>query len=241
MSCGAGTRERIPGARHAQAPAALGTVRVVPSPADPDDPDDRPADHYFSAEPASAEERRSVVMHLAGRDLTVQTAAGIFSPARVDIGTQVLLRTVGSPPATGDLLDLGCGWGPIALTLALQSPDARVWAVDVNNRALDLLRRTASDLGLENLTVLTPDQVPPSVRFCTIWSNPPIRVGKEALHQMLQLWLGRLEPEGEAHLVVQRNLGADSLQRWIAGELHLPVDRVASAKGFRVLRVGAAG
>ena len=199
-------------------------------------------DHYFSAEPASAEERRSVVMHLAGRDVTVQTAAGIFSPSRVDIGTQVLLRTVGEPPATGDLLDLGCGWGPIALTLALQSPDARVWAVDVNQRALDLLRRTARDLGLENLSAVTPDQVPASVRFAAIWSNPPIRVGKEALHEMLRLWLARLDPEGGvAHLVVQRNLGADSLQRWIAQELHLPVDRVASAKGFRVLRVGTVG
>ena len=237
MSCVTRTRERIPGARPTQRAGALGTVRVVPSPADPDD---RPADHYFSAEPASEEERRSVVMHLAGRDLTVQTAAGIFSPARVDVGTQVLLRTVGAPPATGNLLDLGCGWGPIALTLALQSPDAQVWAVDVNNRALDLLRRTARDVGLLNLTAVTPDQVPASVRFSAIWSNPPIRVGKEALHQMLRLWLARLEAEGEAHLVVQRNLGADSLQRWIAAELRLPVDRIASAKGFRVLRVGAA-
>lgn len=211
-------------------------MRVVPS---TPDPDARPADHYFSAEPASAQERRSVVMHLAGRDLTVQTAAGIFSPARVDVGTQVLLRTVGQPPATGHLLDLGCGWGPITLTLALQSPQAQVWAVDVNQRALDLIRHTVRDLGLENVAAVTPDEVPASIRFAAIWSNPPIRVGKDALHEMLQRWLGRLDPDGEAHLVVQRNLGADSLQRWIAQELQVPVDRVASAKGFRVLRVGA--
>lgn len=194
-------------------------------------------DHYFSAVPASAAERRPLVVHLADRDLTVQTAAGIFSPGRVDLGTQVLLRSVPAPPQTGNLLDLGCGWGPIALTLALQAPQATVWAVDVNTRALDLLRRTAQDLGLANLVAVGPDDVPDDVVFAALWSNPPIRVGKESLHDMLRRWLSRLAPQGRAHLVVQRNLGADSLQRWIIDELGMPVDRVASAKGYRVLQV----
>lgn len=194
-------------------------------------------DHYFSAVPASAAQRRPLVVHLAGRDLTVQTAGGIFSPGRVDLGTQVLLRSVPAPPETGHLLDLGCGWGPIALTLALQAPQATVWAVDVNTRALDLLRRTAQDLGLDNLVAVGADDVPDDVRFAALWSNPPIRVGKVPLHDMLRRWLSRLAPQGQAHLVVQRNLGADSLQRWIGDELGMSVDRVASAKGFRVLRV----
>ena len=198
-------------------------------------------DHYFSAEPASADERRTITVQLAGRDVAVRTAAGVFSPGRVDLGTQVLLRTVPAPPASGDLLDLGCGWGPIALTMALQSPGARVWAVDVNRRALDLLGRTAADLGLRNVRAVTPDDVPADVRFSAVWSNPPIRVGKAELHAMLDRWLGRLADDGVAHLVVQRNLGADSLQRWIAEELGgthgIVVERAASAKGFRVLRV----
>ena len=197
-------------------------------------------DHYFSAEPASAAERRPLDVHLAGRDLTVQTAAGIFSPGRVDLGTQVLLRSMPAPPQEGNLLDLGCGWGPIALTLALQAPNATVWALDVNTRALDLLRRTARDLGLENIVAVGPDDVPDDVLFAAVWSNPPIRVGKDALHGMLRRWLNRLTPDGRAHLVVQRNLGADSLQRWIVAELGLPTERVASAKGFRVLRVSLA-
>ena len=201
-------------------------------------------DHYFSAEPTSADERRTITVQLAGRDVAVRTAAGVFSPGRVDLGTQVLLRTVPAPPASGDLLDLGCGWGPIALTMALQSPGARVWAVDVNRRALDLLGRTAADLGLRNVRAVTPDDVPADVRFSAVWSNPPIRVGKAELHAMLDRWLGRLADDGVAHLVVQRNLGADSLQRWIGEELAgthgLVVERVASAKGFRVLRVARA-
>lgn len=194
-------------------------------------------DHYFTAEPASADERRLLAVRLSGREVRAHTAPGIFSPGRLDLGTQVLLRSVPTPPSSGDLLDLGCGWGPIALTLALESPDARVWAVDVNRRALDLVRRTATDLGAVGLRAVTPEDVPDDVRFSALWSNPPIRVGKPVLHDLLRTWLARLTPDGEAHLVVQRNLGADSLQRWIVEELGMPTDRVASAKGFRVLRV----
>jgi 16S rRNA G1207 methylase RsmC len=194
-------------------------------------------DHYFTAEPASVDERRLLAVRLSGRDVRAHTAPGIFSPGRLDLGTQVLLRSVPAPPSSGDLLDLGCGWGPLALTLALEAPDARVWAVDVNQRALDLVRRTAADLGLRGLRAVTPGDVPDDVRFSALWSNPPIRVGKPVLHGLLRTWLARLTPDGEAHLVVQRNLGADSLQRWIVEELGMSTERVASAKGFRVLRV----
>lgn len=198
-------------------------------------------DHYFTAAPASAGERRTLEVVLAGREVQVETAAGVFSPDHVDLGTRVLLRTVPEPPGAGDLVDVGCGWGPVALTLALRSPGARVWAVDVNERALDLVRRNARRLGLDNVTAVTPEQVPSGLRPTAIWSNPPIRVGKAALHELLRTWLGRLSSEGEAHLVVQRHLGADSLQAWLRTELGCSAERVASAKGFRVLRVGPPG
>ena len=198
--------------------------------------DDERVDHYFTAEPASAAQRRTVRVRLAGRDLDVETAGGVFSPDHVDLGTQVLLRTVPAPPASGDLLDLGCGWGPVALTLGLLAPDARVWAVDVNERALDLTRRNAARLGLDNVVAATPDEVPQDVRFATVWSNPPVRIGKPALHALLHRWLPRVAPGGEAWLVVGRNLGADPLQRWLTDEAGLPTTREASAKGFRVLR-----
>ena len=196
-------------------------------------------DHYFSARPAAPDERRKITVELAGRTLEVQTAGGVFSPGHVDLGTRVLLREVPDPPQTGDLLDLGCGWGPLAVTMALLSPDARVWAVDVNERALDLVRTNARRLGLANVRAALPDEVPDDVRFAAIWSNPPIRVGKDALHDLLRRWLPRLAPGGEAWLVVGRNLGADPLHRWLADEVAGSVDRAASAKGFRVLRVAA--
>lgn len=199
-------------------------------------------EHYFTAEPASDGERRRRTVHLAGRELAVETAGGVFSPDHLDGGTEVLLQHVPEPPRTGDLLDLGCGWGPVALSLGLLAPAARVWAVDVNERALDLTRRNAAAHGLSGVRAVRPEDVPDDVRFAVIWSNPPIRVGKETLHAMLRQWLRRLVPGGEAYLVVAKNLGSDSLLRWLGEELagDAVVDRVATARGFRVLRVVAA-
>lgn len=212
-----------------------------------------PHDHYFTAQPASAGELRTVPVRLAGRDVDVVTAGGIFSPDGIDKGTRVLLAEAPAPPAGGTFLDLGCGWGPLALTLALASPRATVHAVDVNERALDLCRRNARALGCPGILASAPDAVDPGTRFDLVWSNPPIRVGKAVLHELLSTWLPRLRrPEGDgdgpggaggtAYLVVQKNLGADSLQTWLARELPalmgpVEVTREASAKGFRVLRV----
>ena len=198
-----------------------------------------PGDHYFSPSPAAELKLRTITVDLAGAPRTVTTAGGVFSPERLDTGTRVLLNETPAPPQTGDLLDIGCGWGPISLELAIRSPDATVWAIDVNERALELVRRNASALGLSNVHAVTPDGVPEGVSFSAIWSNPPIRVGKAALHDLLIRWLPRLTPGAAAHLVVARNLGSDSLQRWLLETLPggFSVDRVAYDKGYRVLRV----
>jgi 16S rRNA (guanine1207-N2)-methyltransferase len=201
-------------------------------------------DHYFTAAPASPAQQRTITVPLAGQTLEVRSAAGIFSPAGVDQGTSVLLRLAPAPPLEGNLLDLGCGWGPIALTLALRSPGATVYAVDVNERALDLLRTTAATLGLERIHANQPDGIPEDVLFDAIWSNPPIRVGKAALHDLMLTWLPRLAPGGVAHLVVQKNLGSDSLQRWLSEQLdpqEFAVSRFTSDRGFRILEVRRAG
>ena len=197
------------------------------------------AEHYFTTSPAGDLKLRTITVQLAGRPLDVATAGGVFSPERIDTGTSVLLGHTPAPPPGGDLLDLGCGWGPIALTLALDSPHATVWAVDVNERALDLVRRNAEAHGITNINAVRPEDVPDDVVFRTIWSNPPIRVGKNELHSMLLHWLPRLDAGSDAWLVVQRNLGSDSLHRWMQGAL--PADfvvmRAATHKGYRVLRV----
>lgn len=197
------------------------------------------SEHYFSADPGSELKLRRITVRLGGIDREVTTSNGIFSPDHIDQGTKVLLRYAPAPATGGNLLDLGCGWGPIALTLALESPEATVWAVDVNDRALELVRRNAAELGLSNVRAVRPEDVPEDVTFTTIWSNPPIRVGKAELHSMLEKWLPRLEPHSDAYLVVQRNLGSDSLQRWLELQFtdSLAVTREAISKGFRVLKV----
>ncbi len=196
------------------------------------------AEHYFTSSPGSELVPRTIHARIAGQDRELVTANGVFSPERIDAGTQVLLGSVPAPPPGGDLLDLGCGWGPIALTLALESPRATVWAVDVNERALDLVRANAQKMNIININAVTPENVPAGMTFTTIWSNPPIRVGKNELHGMLRAWLPRLESGSDGWLVVQRNLGSDSLHRWLQAEF--PEDfsfvRAATNKGYRVLR-----
>ncbi|WP_285726413.1 class I SAM-dependent methyltransferase [Psychromicrobium xiongbiense] len=196
------------------------------------------SDHYFSAQPGIARKPRSRTVMLAGAERTVTTDSGIFSPDGVDKGTQVLLSTAPEPPARGKLLDIGCGWGPIALSLGLRAPEAEVYAVDVNERALEVTRENAAALGLSRVHVSTPQEIDPGLRFDLIWSNPPIRVGKAVLHEILQIWLPRLAVGGKAYLVVQKNLGSDSLQEWIAGTFDdLSIRRMTSVKAFRVLEV----
>lgn len=196
-------------------------------------------EHYFSATPESDARPRRIHVELAGRSLELTTAAGVFSPDGVDRGTSVFLHSVPPPAAGGDLLDIGCGWGPMAISMALHAPDARVWGVDVNERVLDLARANAAAAGVSNVTVGTPSSIPSDIEFRTIWSNPPIRVGKDELHDILLTWLPRLAPGGEAWLVVSKNLGGDSLQRWLSdtldGSFH--VARASTDKGFRILRV----
>lgn len=214
-----------------------------------DEPDPQPAEHYFSASPASADERQPLRVRLDGRELELVTAPSVFSGHRLDLGTAVLLDHVGDPPGEGDLLDLGCGWGPVALTMAMRSPDPttrRVWAVDVNERARDLTAANAASLGLAGVRTAAPGDVDDDVPFAAIWSNPPIRIGKPALHALLLQWLPRLAPGASAHLVVAKDLGADSLLRWIgeqgaqrdrAGEGGWTAQRSGSRKGYRVLEV----
>ncbi|MGO9502329.1 MAG: class I SAM-dependent methyltransferase [Streptosporangiaceae bacterium] len=191
---------------------------------------------YFAEQPDAAHRPGTVPLVVAGTQLELETDSGVFSPARLDAGTRLLLDTAPEPPAAGDLLDLGCGYGPLALALAARAPGARVWAVDVNQRALELCARNAARAGLGNVRCATPQDAVLAGGFQLIWSNPPIRIGKQALHELLDLWLPRLAPGAHGYLVVQRNLGSDSLHRWLT-ERGWAADRFAARAGYRVLRV----
>ena len=191
--------------------------------------------HYFDPSPGATSAEEAVPVTLGDVSFTLRTDRGVFSHGRLDAGTAVLLRAAPVLPPTGAALDLGCGSGAIALTMALREPALAVWAVDVNERARALCAANAAANGV-TVSVAAPDEVPPDLRFDVIWSNPPIRVGKDVLHELLLTWLPRLAPGGHAVLVVHKHLGADSLQRWLVGQ-GFPTARLASAKGYRLLEV----
>ena len=194
------------------------------------------SEHYFSETPATEYKPKQIHVTLCGRELRLETAGGVFSPDHIDQGTAVLLEQLSHAPVGGNLLDVGCGWGPIAISLALHAPRATVWAIDVNERSLALTKRNAELAGLTNIRVCKPDEVPAELEFNGIWSNPPIRIGKQALHDLLETWLARLAPAGQAWLVVNRNLGSDSLAVWMMSK-GFDVARLTSKRGFRVLKV----
>lgn len=195
------------------------------------------AGQYFEPQPQVPSRRSSITMALPDMTLTLATDRGVFAQAAVDPGTRLLLLEAPAPPPHGVFLDLGCGYGSIACALARRSPGATVWAVDVNERALALCADNAAAAGATGVRAVTPDDVPAPARFDLIWSNPPIRVGKAALHELLLRWLGRLAPDGRAVLVVQKHLGADSLAAWL-GQHGYRTERLTSRQGYRLLSVG---
>jgi 16S rRNA (guanine1207-N2)-methyltransferase len=209
----------------------------TPSSSDPS------SQHYFSESPLAPSRRKEFAVSGTDGELTLSTDAGIFSQHGLDKGTSVFLEVMakhdGEPIAPGSFLcDIGCGSGAIALSLALRYPECTVYAVDTNVRARDICHENAIRNGLGNIVVLSPEEVDSTIRFAALWSNPPIRIGKAALHDLLELWLARLDAGGTAYLVVNKNLGADSLSEWMTG-MSYPTTRLASRNGFRVLEVKA--
>ena len=195
--------------------------------------------HYFDPNPHASSRRRSVRLDLPDRSFTFTTDRGVFAGDNVDPGTKYLLLDAPTPPPDGTFVDLGCGYGAIACALAARSPRATVWAIDVNRRAVALCRENAAAAALPNVRAVEVDAIPADLRVDLLWSNPPIRIGKPALHDLLSTWLGRLNPGGCAILVVQKHLGSDSLQRWL-DDSGWPTRRLGSRAGYRLLEVAAA-
>ncbi len=193
--------------------------------------------HYFDSEPTVDSNRSEVSLVLPDLSLDFTTDSGVFARSSIDAGTKLLLLD-GPEPVPGDatLVDLGAGYGPIAITLALRNPTAHVWAVEINSRARELCAENADRAGLKNLTVIDPTEFPNDLTVDRIWSNPPIRIGKAALHGLLRQWLPLLNPSGSGHLVVQKHLGSDSLQRWLTNE-GWPTNRRCSRSRYRLLDV----
>jgi 16S rRNA G1207 methylase RsmC len=195
-------------------------------------------EHYFSSEPSAAKKTVTISIQVAGEELELQAASGTFSSSKLDAGTAVLLRQDRLFPKDGNVLDMGCGWGPIGISIAHCSPQTKVFGVDINQRSIEQSNLNARALELKNYQALHSKNLPEDLKFSAIWSNPPIRVGKKVLHELMQTYIPRLEPGGKAMLVVQKNLGADSFQRWLTTTFETAeVRRVDTDKGYRVIEI----
>jgi 16S rRNA G1207 methylase RsmC len=199
------------------------------------------SDHYFAADPSVPFGREPLSCEVWGHRLDLVSGSGVYSRGRLDIGTSVLFRET-EPPAPGLVLDLGTGYGVIGLAVAaawradgVPSGEGSVTGVEVNQRAVLLANENAERLGLaDRFNAVAPEEVPDDAAYDEIWSNPPIRIGKQALHELLLHWFARLAPDSRAVMVVGKNLGGDSLQAWLTAQGY-PTTRLGSAKGFRVL------
>lgn len=197
-----------------------------------------PQEHYFSERPDSEAKSHEIQFEVAGIQFNARSEAGTFSVQKLDKGTQVLLRSHDYFPRTGNVLDIGCGWGPISLSIAKLQPETTVWALDVNRRSLRLTGENAARAELSNIHPVTAEEIPADLKFSGIWSNPPIRVGKAVLHDLMKFWLPRLEPGASAFLVVQKQLGAESFEKWLGTEFpNMTVTRPDQDKGYRVIEV----
>ena len=193
-------------------------------------------EHYFSSDPAAPKKTVSVLIQVGGKEIEIEAASGTFSSSRLDAGTAVLLKQDEHFPKDGNVLDIGCGWGPIGLSIASVSNSSKVFGIDINQRSIEQSNLNSSNLGLTNYSAMHSRELPSDLRFSAIWSNPPIRVGKKVLHELMETYIPRLEPGGRAMLVVQKNLGADSFQRWLSSRFpEAEVTRVATDKGYRVI------
>lgn len=197
-----------------------------------------PQQHYFSEQPVGQQKISDVEFELEGQSFSLKASSGTFSSTRLDAGTKVLLKESNHFPHEGTVLDIGCGWGPISLAIASLRPGTEVYGLDINSRSLEMAKLNAASLGLENFHAVLKDEIPADLLFDAIWSNPPIRIGKAALHQLLETWIPRLKPGGSAMLVVQKQLGAESLQAWLSESFaDFQVTRHSIDKGYRVIRV----
>ncbi|BFH16984.1 class I SAM-dependent methyltransferase [Paenibacillus melissococcoides] len=194
--------------------------------------------HYYSHRPDTPHDRQYWKAELRGHTLQFVSDAGVFSKGGVDFGSRVLIENMDIPDGA-QVLDVGCGYGPIGMAAAKLAPQGHVTMVDVNERALELARENAKRNGITNVTVLKSDGLDGigSSTFDVILTNPPIRAGKEVVHRIFEQSHGHLNARGALWIVIQKKQGAPSAEaklRELFGEEQ--VELAAKEKGYRIYR-----
>ncbi|PJK16368.1 16S rRNA methyltransferase [Chryseomicrobium excrementi] len=193
------------------------------------------SNHYYSNRP-NVESKPSSISHTGrGHQFTLETDRGVFSKSGVDFGSRVLMEAFQAPQIEGDFADVGCGYGPIGLTLAKDFPGRVVHMVDVNERAVELAGKNASRNGIQNVRIAVSDgmeRVPD--QLAAVITNPPIRAGKETIFRFYQQAYDRLASGGELWVVIQKKQGAPSTKDFLE-ELFSEVEVVEKVKGYWIL------
>ncbi len=191
-------------------------------------------DHYFSASPESAHRYAETIYTYRGQELRFTTDAGVFSRGEVDFGTEVLLRAL-PEVMSGRVLDLGCGWGPVGVSVGKAYPDCHIVMSDVNERALELAGKNASRNGVPAETHLSDglENVPGS--FDYILTNPPIRAGKQVIYRLFADSAAKLNAGGRLYIVIRKQQGAESALKYLK-TVYEKVETIEKSGGFWVIR-----
>lgn len=192
--------------------------------------------HYYSQQPESRHDRRTINTVLRGKSLRFTSDAGVFSKGDIDYGSRVLIEAMEIPDGSA-VLDVGCGYGPIGITAAHLAPRGHVTMVDVNSRAVELARENATHNGIRNVTVMESDMLSAleGKRFDVILTNPPIRAGKEVVHSIFEQAYEHLNEGGFLWIVIQKKQGAPSAAAKLES-LFGSVEEVGKDKGYRIIK-----
>ncbi|MGG3019214.1 class I SAM-dependent methyltransferase [Geobacillus stearothermophilus] len=195
------------------------------------------SEHYYSAAPTSERNPQTWTFTLRGHEFRFTTDSGVFSKRGVDFGTQLLIEAFEEPEVAGDLLDVGCGYGPIGLALAKSFPNRLVQMIDVNERALELARENKRANHIDNVRIYQSDLFSEvgEQRFAAVVTNPPIRAGKRVVHAIFEQSQDHLLDGGELWVVIQKKQGAPSALEKLK-ELFPFVEVASKKKGYYIIK-----
>lgn len=195
------------------------------------------SDHYYSKQPQSAEKTSIISCELKNHAFSFTTSSGVFSKRGIDFGSQFLIETFQAPDIAGDFLDLGCGYGPIGISIAYFHDEHQVYMVDINERAVELAKKNAQYHNVSNVHVMQSNGFEhlKGQSFAAIITNPPIRAGKKVIQGFFKESATHLVDKGELWVVVQKKQGAPSIITYLS-TLFSKVEVVQKKKGYYIIR-----
>lgn len=196
------------------------------------------SEHYYSEKPSVKSNKQTWSFRLRNKDFTFTSDSGVFSKKEVDFGSRLLIDSFEEPEVEGSILDVGCGYGPIGLSLASDFEDRTIHMIDVNERAVELSNENAEQNGITNVKIYQSDlfsNVDSAQTFASILTNPPIRAGKKVVHAIFEKSAEHLKASGELWIVIQKKQGAPSAIENLE-ELFDEVSVVQKKKGYYIIK-----